>query len=49
MTVFSITSLIWLIFYPSYFDWEMRRRIVKMLQEGNNEHLFKKKKNGSNR
>lgn len=44
MTVFSITSLIWLIFYPRYFDWEMRRRIVKMLQEGNNEHLFKKRK-----
>ena len=44
MTVFSIASLIWLLFYPRYFDWEMRRRIVKMLLEGNNDHLFKKRK-----
>ncbi|WP_035051071.1 YcxB family protein [Carnobacterium pleistocenium] len=42
MAVFSIASLIWFVFYPRYFDWEMRKRIVKMLQEGNNENLLKK-------
>lgn len=44
MTLFGITSIIWLLFYPKHFDWEMRRRIKKMLKEGKNESLFKERK-----
>ncbi len=44
MTLFGITSIIWLLFYPKHFDWEMRRRIKKMLEEGNSENLFKERK-----
>lgn len=44
MTLFSITSIIWLVFYPRYFEWQMRRRIKKILNEGNNENVFKKTK-----
>lgn len=44
MTLFSIASIIWLIFYPNFFNWELRRKIVKLLQEGNNEILFRKRK-----
>lgn len=44
MTLFGITSILWLIFYPKHFDWEMRRRIKKMLEEGNSENLFKERK-----
>lgn len=44
MTLFGITSIIWIVFYPRYFDWEMRRRIKKMLKEGKNESLFKERK-----
>jgi len=44
ITIFSITSVIWLVFYPKYFNWEMKRKIEKMLKEGSNESLFQKRK-----
>ena len=44
ITIFSIMSVIWLVFYPNYFNWEMRRNIKKMLKEGNNKNLLQKRK-----
>ena len=44
ITVFSIMSVIWLVFYPNYFNWEMGRNIKKMLKEGNNKNLLQKRK-----
>ena len=41
ITLFGIASILWLIYYPRHFDWDMRRKMKKMLQEGNNENLFK--------
>ena len=43
ITVFSIMSVIWLVFYPNYFNWEMGRNIKKMLKEGNNKNLLQKR------
>ncbi|EDP67661.1 hypothetical protein CAT7_04459 [Carnobacterium sp. AT7] len=44
ITIFSIMSVIWLVFYPNYFNWEMGRNIKKMLKEGNNKNLLQKRK-----
>ncbi|WML32939.1 YcxB family protein [Clostridium sp. OS1-26] len=40
LTVFLITYLLWVIFYPKYFKLVVKRRINKMLDEGKQENLF---------
>ncbi len=44
LTIFGILSVVWFIFYPKYFNWEMTRRIQKMLKEGNNENIYIRRK-----
>lgn len=44
LTLFGICSVVWIVFYPKYFNWEMTRRVKKMLKEGNNENIFIKRK-----
>lgn len=41
MSIFGITSVVWIVFYPKYFNWELKRKIAKMLLEGKNDSLFK--------
>lgn len=38
--IFGITSIAWFIFFPKYSNWDMKRRLKKMLKEGSNENLF---------
>ena len=40
LTIFAIASVLWVMFYPKYFNWEMGRRVKKMLNEGNNENIL---------
>ncbi len=40
ITIFGLSSIGWLIFYPKYANWEIKRRVKKMLEEGSNENLF---------
>ncbi len=42
--IFGALSVVWIIFYPKYIEWEMARRVRKMLKEGNNENLFARRK-----
>lgn len=44
ITIFGISSVVWLIYYPKYANWEIKRRVKKMLKEGNNENLFNRRK-----
>lgn len=44
ITIFGISSVVWLIFYPKYANWEMKKRLKKMLEEGSNENLFNRRK-----
>lgn len=43
MSLFWITSIVWLVFYPKYANWEMKRRLKKMLKEGSNKNLFNRR------
>lgn len=44
VTIFGILSVSWYVFYPKYFNWEMARRLKKMLKEGNNENILIQRK-----
>lgn len=43
-TIFGILSVLWFVLYPKYFNWEMERRVKKVLREGNNENIYIKRK-----
>jgi len=36
LAIFFISSIIWFVFYPKYFNWELSRRVSKLLNEGKN-------------
>lgn len=40
LSLFGIVSIIWVVFYPRYVNWEMGRRLTKMLKEANNKNLL---------
>lgn len=40
LLVFGVSSITWFVFYPKYAQWEITRRVQKMLEEGSNENLF---------
>lgn len=44
ITIFSITSIVWFVFYPRYFNWRMKKSVRKMLKEGSNKNLFSERK-----
>lgn len=44
VTIFGIVSVVWFIYYPKYFNWEMTRRVKKMLSEGSNENILNRRK-----
>ena len=44
VTIFGIVSVVWFIYYPKYFNWEMTRRVKKMLNEGSNENILNRRK-----
>lgn len=44
ITLFGITTIVWLAFYPKYANWEMRTRLKKLMKERNNESLFAERK-----
>lgn len=41
--IFGLFSVVWFVFYPKYFKWEMTRRVKKMLKEGNNDNIYIKR------
>lgn len=43
-TLFGITSILWFVYYPKYTNWEIKRGIMKMLEEGDNENLLNHRK-----
>nr|WP_300003902.1 YcxB family protein [Tissierella sp.] len=40
ITLFGITTIVWLVFYPKYANWEMKTRLKKMMKEKNHESLL---------
>ena len=40
---FLVCSVIWIIFYPKYFKWTVSKRIIKMLDEGENVDMLGKR------
>ncbi|WP_381482139.1 YcxB family protein [Sporosarcina contaminans] len=51
LSTFTITAVIWVLFYPKYFYWHITRQVRKMLKEGKNEgligeHVLKMQKKG---
>ncbi|GEK91235.1 YcxB family protein [Alkalibacterium kapii] len=43
LTIFIFMSIVWFIYYPKYVNWELKKGVEKMLEEGNNENLFDRK------
>lgn len=41
--LFGIVSIIWYAFYPKYINWEVSRRTLKMLKEGNNKNILEER------
>lgn len=44
LMIFGLSSIAWFVYYPKYTMWEIKRRVKKMLEEGNNENLFNQRK-----
>jgi hypothetical protein len=36
LVIFFIASIVWIRFYPKYFNWELTKRVLKLLNEGKN-------------
>ncbi|MCR1900119.1 YcxB family protein [Irregularibacter muris] len=39
-SVSMVAIVVWMIFYPRYFKWEISKRLVKMLKEGKNDVML---------
>jgi hypothetical protein len=40
---FLVSGVLWVIFYPKYFQWTVSKRIIKMLDEGDNTDMLGKR------
>lgn len=40
---FLVCSVLWVIFYPKYFKWSVSKRIIKMLDDGDNKDMLGKR------